>query len=254
MTVISLANNKGGVGKTTSCLNLAAEIALLGKSVLLIDLDPQASLTVYLKFDPTQFERNAYHVMTRKCGAEEVIVRTDIENIDLLPSSIDLSAAEIEITALMNREHILNDQLKRVAGYYDFILIDNMPSLGILTINSFMASDYVIVPVEPSFLAYKGLEIIAQTIGDIKNYNPRIEFLGTIITMYDGRTQHARMIMEKIAETFPSLGIVIKRSVKFSNAAVAGVPIREYTDNTFNGTNEYRKLAKEVVKIVTEKN
>lgn len=252
MFVISIANNKGGVGKTTSTLNLAAEIALLGKSVLLVDLDPQASLTIYLKFDPTQFDRNAYHVMTRKCNIEEVIVQTEIKNIDLMPSSIDLSAAELEITALINREHILNEQLKRVAQYYDFVLIDNMPSLGILTINSFMASDYVIVPVEPSFLAYKGLEIINQTIADIKKYNPRIVFLGTFITMYDGRTQHARMIVDKIKDNFPSLGIVIKRSIKFADAAVEGVSIREYTNILFNGTNEYRKLAKEVIRVVSK--
>ena len=247
MTVISIANNKGGVGKTTTSLNLAAELGRAGKNVLAVDLDPQSSLTIYMKYDPVKFERNSYHVITRKVDITDVIIRSSYENVDLLPASIGLSAAEIEITALINREHILSEQLKKVAQYYDYVIIDNMPSLGILTINSFMASDYVIVPVEPSFLSYKGLEIVNQTINEVKNYNPKIEFLGTIITMYDGRTQHARMIADKIRDNFPSLDVTIKRSIKFSNAAVAGMPICDFAEDNFSGTNAYKKLAAEVI-------
>lgn len=250
MKIISVANNKGGVGKTTSAINLAAELGKMNKNVILVDLDPQASLTIYLKFDPSKFVHNAYHLITRKCSAKDVIVQTDLENVDLIPSSIDLSAAEIEITSMINREHILKEKLDEVSKYYDYAIIDNMPSLGILTINSFMASDYVIVPVEPSFLSYKGLEIISNTIMDIKKYNPRINFLGTIITMYDPRTQHARMIVDKIQENFPFLNIMIKRSIKFSNAAIAGVPISDFAEDNFSGTNGYRRLAEEVEKIV----
>ncbi|MCL2771895.1 MAG: AAA family ATPase [Oscillospiraceae bacterium] len=250
MNIISIANNKGGVGKTTSALNLAAQLGRMKKNVLLVDLDPQASLTIYLKFDPAKFLRNAYHLITRKCSAKEVIVQTDLKNVDLIPSSIDLSAAEIEITSLINREHILKEKLDEVAKYYDYAIIDNMPSLGILTINSFMASVYVIVPVEPSFLSYKGLEIISNTISDIKKYNPRINFLGTIITMYDPRTQHARMIVDKIQENFPFLNILIKRSIKFANAAIAGVPINEFAEDNFSGSNGYQKLAEEVDRVV----
>jgi len=250
MNIISIANNKGGVGKTTSALNLAAQLGKMNKNVLLVDLDPQASLTIYLKFDPAKFEKNAYHLITRKCSAKEVIVKTDLENVDLVPSSIDLSAAEIEITSMINREHILKEKLDEVARYYDYAIIDNMPSLGILTINSFMASDYVIVPVEPSFLSYKGLEIISHTISDIKKYNPRIKFMGTIITMYDPRTQHARMIVDKIQENFPFLHILIKRSIKFANAAIAGVPINDFAEDNFSGSNGYKKLAEEVDRVV----
>jgi chromosome partitioning protein len=253
MKVISIANNKGGVGKTTTCFNLAVELGKKGNSVLLVDLDPQASLTIYMKFDPTQFQKNAYHILTRKCSTKEVIVTTDYENIDLVPASIDLSAAEIEITALLNREHILAEQLQKIEQYYDYVVVDNMPSLGILTINSFMASDYIIVPVEPSFLAYKGLELISQTIKEIQKYNPKIVFLGTIITMYDQRIQHARMIVEKIKDNFPFLDILVKRSVKFSNAAVAGMSIDEFAEDNFSGTNAYKKLAEEVERVVVEK-
>ena len=252
MKVISMANNKGGVGKTTSCFNLGVELSKRGNTVLLVDLDPQASLTIYMKFEPTQFQRNSYHVLTRKCSVKDVIITTDYENIDLVPGSIDLSAAEIEIIALFNREHVLAEQLKEVGEYYDYILIDNMPSLGILTINSFMASDYILVPVEPTFLAYKGLEIISQTIKEIQKYNTKIKFLGTFITMYDPRTQHSRMIVEKIKDNFPFLEVYVKRSVKFSNASVAGMSIDEFTDDKFSGACAYRKLAEEVEKYVAE--
>ena len=251
MKIITIANNKGGVGKTTTTLNLAAELGKLGKTVLLVDLDPQASLTIYLKFDPTAFTRNSYHLMTRKCSAKDVVVQTDLENVDLIPASIDLSAAEIEITSLMSREYILKEKLLEIASYYDYALVDNMPSLGIFTINSFMASDYIVVPVEPSFLSYKGLEIVSKTIEDVKRYNTGLKFMGTVITMFDSRTQHARMVMEKIRDNFPFLGVVIKRSVKFSNAAFAGQPISEYAEENFQGTNGYKKLAEEVDKIVS---
>lgn len=251
MKVISIANNKGGVGKTTTSLNLAAELGRNGKSVLLIDLDPQASLTIYLKFDPTEFEKSAYHLITRKCSAKDVIIRTGLENVDLIPASIDLSVAEIEIIPFINREYVLNEKLKEISEYYDYIIIDNMPSLGILTVNSFMASDYVIVPVEPSFLSYKGLEIIDQTLNDIKKYNKKIQFLGTIITMYDPRTKHARMIVDKIQDNFPSLNVIIKRSVKFSNAAIAGDSIKDFAEEHFQGANAYKKLAGEVDRIVS---
>ena len=251
MKVISIANNKGGVGKTTSALNLAAEFGKSGKSVLLVDLDPQASLTIYLKFDPSEFEKNAYHLITRKCTAKEVIVRTDLAGVDLIPASIDLSVAEIEIIPFINREYVLGEQLKDIFEYYDYVIVDNMPSLGILTVNSFMASDYVIVPVEPSFLSYKGLEIINQTLTDIKKYNKKIKFLGTIITMYDPRTQHARMVVEKIEKNFPYLNVTIKRSIKFSNAAVAGASISDFAEEKFSGSAAYKKLAEEVDRIAS---
>jgi chromosome partitioning protein len=251
MKIISIANNKGGVGKTTSTLNLAAELGKRGKSVLLVDLDPQASLTIYLRFNPTSFTKNSYHLITRKCSAKEVVVQTDLEGVDLIPASIDLSAAEIEITSQINREYILKEKLEELTPYYDYTLIDNMPSLGIFTINSFMASDYIIVPVEPSFLSYKGLEIIANTIDEIKKYNPKLKFLGTMVTMYDPRTQHARMIVEKIKDNFPFLDVIIKRSVKFSNSAFMGIPISDYAEDNFSGSNGYKKLAEEVDRIVS---
>ncbi|MCL2098882.1 MAG: AAA family ATPase [Oscillospiraceae bacterium] len=251
MKIISVANNKGGVGKTTTTLNLAAELGKLGRNVLLVDLDPQASLTIYLRYDPMSFARNTYHLMTRKCSAKELVIQTDLTNVDLIPASIDLSAAEVEIISKISREYILKEQLQELSQYYDYAIVDNMPSLGIFTVNSFMASDYIIVPVDPSFLSYKGLELISNTIDEIKKYNTNLKFLGTVITMFDPRTQHARMITEKIKDNFPFLEVTIKRSIKFSNAAFAGLPINEYAEDNFSGSNGYKKLAEEVDKIVS---
>ena len=253
MIVVTLANNKGGVGKTTSALNIAAALAVLGKRVLLVDMDPQSSMTIYLGYDPMQFEKNTYHILTRKAMAVESIICTSIPGVDLLPASIDLAAAEMEIASFMSREHLLREQMEGLERFYDYVVIDNMPSLGILTINSLMASDYVIVPIEPTFLAYKGLEMINQTIGEVKKYNTKLELFGVIITMMDLRTNHAKEIIGRIRESFPTFSQPIRRSIKFADAAFHGVSILDYAGKEFEGSVAYLSIAREVIARVDKK-
>ena len=246
MIVISVANNKGGVGKTTTTLNLGAALANMNKRVLLVDLDPQSSLTVYLGYDPVGIGHNTYHLMTRKISPREAILSTSVTFMDILPASIELAAAELEVTSLFSREFILKEQLEKISDMYDYVLIDNMPSLGILTVNSLMASDYVIVPIEPNYLAYKGLEMISSTINEVKRYNQKLDLLGTVITMVDERTKHSKDIIEKIRATFPVLGPTIRRSIKFADAAAMGVPIDVYAGDSFDGTRVYAAIAEEI--------
>jgi len=247
MIVISVANNKGGVGKTTTTLNTGAALAARELRVLLVDLDPQASLTIYLGFDPTDFEHNTYHIMTRRADTLPTIVRTEIPYLDLLPASIDLAGAELEITHMMGREYILSEQLATVADLYDVVLIDNMPSLGVLTVNSLMASDFVLVPIEPTYLAYKGLEMINTTIGEVQRYNPRLKLLGTVITMVDERTKHAKDIMAKIRDNYPVLGPPIRRSIRFADAAMAGQDISAFAGEQFEGSVAFDAIARDIV-------
>jgi len=250
MVTISIVNNKGGVGKTTTTLNLGSALAKAGKSVLLVDFDPQSSLTIYMGFNPLSFKKNSYHVITRKAKPKDVIVKTRIPNVDLLPASMDLSAAEIEMTALFGRENILREQLASIADYYDFALIDNMPSLSILTVNSLMASNYIIVPIEPTFLAYKGLEIIDQTVKEIKRYHSGLKILGVVMTMVDERSNHTKEVMKKIRESFPVFSTYIKRSIKFADASVRNQPIESYAGLGFAGSIAYYNLAQEVLERV----
>ncbi|NLD88547.1 MAG: ParA family protein [Clostridiales bacterium] len=243
MIVISIANNKGGVGKTTTALHLGAALADMGRRVLLVDLDPQSSLTVYLGYDPVGFDKNTYHIMTRRAEPYDVILSTSIMFLDLMPASIDLATAELEVSAAFSREFILKEQLDKLGERYDYVIIDNMPSLGILTVNSLMASDYVVVPVEPTYLAFKGLEMIVHTIEAVKKYNSKLSLLGTIITMVDERTNHAKDIVSKIRESFPVFDPIVKRSIKFADAAASGVPISTYAGDDFEGSKVYHMLA-----------
>lgn len=247
MTVISVANNKGGVGKTTTTLNVGAALADLDCRVLLVDLDPQASLTIYMGYDPSSFDRNTYHLMTRRAAPSEILCTGRHTFLDLLPASIDLASAEIEISSAFSREYILKEQLDKVREFYDIILIDNMPSLGIFTVNSLMASDFVLVPVEPTYLAYKGLEMISNTIAEVRRYNTRLEMLGTVITMVDERTRHTRDIMQKIRENYPVFDPPIRRSVKFADASLNGASIADYAGDSFEGTQAYAQIARQIM-------
>ena len=254
MTVISVANNKGGVGKTTTALNLGASLCRKGLRVLLVDLDPQASLTLYLGLDPGELETTSYHVLTRKVPAINAVIMTRIGAPDLIPASIDLAAAEMEISGMMGREFILRDQLAALSGIYDAVLIDNMPSLGVLTVNSLMASDYVIVPIEPTYLAYKGLQMIDTTITEVQRYRPELSMLGVVITMVDERTKHAREIIAKIRENYHVLGGMIRRSVRFADAAAGNMPIAEFAGTSFEGARGYDEIADEVERVIRARN
>ncbi|MGI6335741.1 MAG: ParA family protein [Eubacteriales bacterium] len=246
MTVISVANNKGGVGKTTTTLNLGTALSLMGLRVLLVDLDPQASLSLYLGFDPGSLEITSYSVLTQKIPAIKAIMMTNVAAVDLIPASIDLAAAEMEISGRMGREYLLRDQLETLDGLYDVVLIDNMPSLGVLTVNSLMASDFVVVPIEPTHLAYKGLQMIDTTIHEVKRYHKELEMLGCVITMVDERTKHAREIIAKIRENYPVLEPPIRRSVKFADAAAGNLPIMDYAGTEFEGSKAYTEIAQRI--------
>jgi len=252
MITISIANNKGGVGKTTTTVSLGAALASLGKHVLLVDFDPQSSLTLYLGLDPNSLEQNVYHVFTKKSHIIDAIQPTHIRNLKILPASIELASAELEIAAAFGREFLLREQLKTLRDTFDFVIIDNMPSLGILTVNSLMASDYVIVPIEPTFLAYKGLEMISQTIQEISNYNQHLKLMGTIITMVDERTKHSKEVIANIRENYPVLEPLIKRSVKFADAAANGQAISKYAGEQFEGSQAYLSIAKSIIEKAAE--
>ena len=247
MTVISVANNKGGVGKTTTTLNVGAALADLNRRVLLVDLDPQASLTIYMGYDPASFDRNTYHLMTRRAAPAEMMCTGQHTFLDLLPASIDLASAEIEISSAFSREYILKEQLEKVSEFYDVVLIDNMPSLGIFTVNSLMASDFVLIPVEPTYLAYKGLEMISNTIAAVRRYNTKLEMLGTVITMVDERTRHSRDIMQKIRENYPVFEPPIRRSVKFADSSLHGASIADFAGDSFEGTQAYAQIARQII-------
>lgn len=247
MTVISVANNKGGVGKTTTALNVGAALADLHRRVLLVDLDPQASLTIYMGYDPASFAMNTYHLMTRRASPSEILCTGKHTFLDLLPASIDLASAEIEISAAFSREYILKEQLEKVKDFYDVVLIDNMPSLGVFTVNSLMASDFVLVPIEPTYLAYKGLEMISNTIEAVRRYNTNLEMLGTVITMVDERTRHSREIMQKIRDNYTVFDPPIRRSVKFADASLNGTSIADYAGDAFEGSRAYAQIAQQIV-------
>lgn len=246
MKIISIANNKGGVGKTTTTLNLGASLAKQGLRVLTVDMDPQSSLTLYYGLEPAELETNSYHLITRKCRAINAIMMSRYPGLDLIPSSIDLAAAELEISGMMGREFILRDQLSTVSSLYDVVLIDNMPSLGILTVNSLMASDFVVVPIEPTYLAYKGLQMIDTTIKEVQRYHAELSLMGVVVTMLDERTRHSREILTQIKDNYTILGPCIHRSVRFADAAAANMPVCEFAGDDFEGTRVYNAIAQEI--------
>ncbi|HEX4190797.1 MAG TPA: ParA family protein [Marmoricola sp.] len=248
--IIAMCNQKGGVGKTTTTINLGASLAELGRKVLLVDFDPQGSLSVGLGLNPHQMELTIYNLlMQRDVGIEEVIVPTGVPGLDLLPSNIDLSAAEVQLVNEVAREQTLQRVLAPALELYDIILIDCQPSLGLLTVNALTASDGVIVPLECEYFALRGVALLKTTIDKVKErLNPRLEVEGILGTMYDGRTLHGREVMERLVEAWGDtvFHTVIRRTVKFSDSTVAGEPITSYASASA-GADSYRQLAKEVL-------
>jgi chromosome partitioning protein len=248
--VIAMCNQKGGVGKTTTTINLGAALAELGRRVLLVDFDPQGSLSVGLGVNPHTLEHSIYNLLlSRDTQIDDVIGRTGVNNLDILPSNIDLSAAEVQLVSEVAREQTLLRVLESVKPRYDVILIDCAPSLGLLTINALTAADKVIMPLETEFFALRGVALLTDTIAKVTDrLNPRLEILGILGTMYDPRTLHNREVLERVVQAFGErvFHTVIRRTVKFPETTVAGEPITTYA-STSPGATAYRSLAREVL-------
>ncbi len=248
--VMSMCNQKGGVGKTTTTINLGAALAEYGRKVLLVDFDPQGSLSVGLGLNPHEMDLTIYNLlMQRDVTIDEVIVPTGVEGMDLLPSNIDLSAAEVQLVHEVAREQTLQRVLGPAIENYDVILIDCQPSLGLLTVNALTASDGVIVPLECEYFALRGVALLKTTIDKVRErLNPKLEIDGVLGTMFDGRTLHSREVMDRLVQAWGDkvFHTVIRRTVKFSDATVAGEPITAYA-STSTGADHYRQLAKEVL-------
>jgi chromosome partitioning protein len=248
--VVSMTNQKGGVGKTTTTINLGASLAEYGRKVLLVDFDPQGSLSVGLGLNPHEMELTVYNLlMQRDVKIEDVVVPTNVEGMDLLPSNIDLSAAEVQLVHEVAREQTLQRVLAPALAKYDVILIDCQPSLGLLTVNALTASDGVIVPLECEYFALRGVALLKTTIDKVRErLNPKLEIDGVLGTMFDGRTLHSREVMARLVQAWGErvFHTVIRRTVKFSDSTVAGEPITSYASDSA-GAEAYRQLAKEVL-------
>jgi chromosome partitioning protein len=248
--VISMVNQKGGVGKTTSTVSLGAALAGYGRRVLLVDFDPQGALSVALGVNAYELDLTVYNLLTQpECHIGDVILATDVENLDLLPSNIDLSAAEVQLVSEVGREHALSRVLAPVIDEYDIVLIDCQPSLGLLTVNALAASQGVIIPMETEYFALRGVALLKDTIDKvISRINPDLQIIGVLATMYDPRTLHSREVLQTVQQAFGDsvFQTVISRTVKFPDAAVAGEPITTFAP-TSSGADSYRQLAREVL-------
>lgn len=247
--IIALANQKGGVGKTTTSINLAASLATLEKKVLVIDADPQANASSGLGVDIKEIETSIYECIINQVDIHDAIYTTDIEGLDIVPSHIDLVGAEIEMLNLDNREKIMKNLLDSVKDEYDFILIDCSPSLGLITVNSLTAANSVIIPVQCEYFALEGISKLLNTIKIIKSkLNPSLEIEGFLLTMYDSRLCLANQIYEEVKRHFQELVFktVIQRNVKLSEAPSHGIPVILY-DADSAGAKSHLQLAQEII-------
>ncbi|WP_127783753.1 ParA family protein [Rhodococcus sp. X156] len=249
-TVLAMCNQKGGVGKTTSTINLGAALAECGRKVLLVDLDPQGALSAGLGLAHHDLDLTVHNLLVEpRAAVDDVLVQTKIEGVDLLPSNIDLSAAEIQLVNEVGREQTLGRVMRQVVDRYDYILIDCQPSLGLLTVNALACADGVVIPMECAYFSLRGLALLNDTMEKVRDrLNPRLVLSGILVTMFDARTLHAREIMSRVVEVFGDTvyDTVINRTVKFPETSVAGESILTWASSS-PGAAAYRQLAREVI-------
>ena len=247
--IIAIANQKGGVGKTTTVVNIAASIGYYGYRILLVDADPQGNATSGFGIQKRTVDRSTYEVLLGQCSAREAILTTPYKGVDLIPSSMALAAAELELADMRDRVMRLKEELVRVKGEYDFILIDCPPSLGMVTLNALSASDSLIIPIQCEYYALEGLSQLVTTVRQVKRlYNPSIEIEGVLLTMYDGRLNLTLQVVDEVKKFFPEKVFknVIPRNVRLSEAPSFGQPVL-YFDRNSRGAQAYEALTAEIL-------
>ena len=248
--IIAFSNQKGGVGKTTTCVNMSAYLAQKGYKCLMVDLDPQGNATSGMGFAKSEIKNSVYNVMIDDMPIEDAVVKTCVDNLDILPSSIDLAGAEVELVYLKNREHVLKNVLERAKGSYDFVTIDCPPSLGLLTINALAGADTVIIPIQSEYYALEGLSQLMNTIKlVVKHLNPSLKIEGVVLTMSDNRAIISRQISQEIKKFFGKrvFETAIPRNIRLAEAPSHGLPVSAY-DKSSRGAVAYRAMAEEIMK------
>ncbi|MDR2201782.1 MAG: AAA family ATPase [Clostridiales bacterium] len=247
--IIAVANQKGGVGKTTTCVNLSAYLAVMGKNVLVVDIDPQGNASSGLGVDKKRVTNSVYNVLVGDCEPAEALEKTTVERLDIMPSNIDLAGAEIELVDMSEREKVLKKVLTPLRGKYDYVLVDCPPSLGLLTVNALTAADSILIPIQGEFYALEGLSQLMNTIRLAKKIlNPQLDVEGVVMTMFDGRSNLVTSVTDEILKFFGKkvFSVRIPRNIRLGEAPSYGIPIMQF-DPKSTGSLAYKALAEELL-------